>query len=117
MIDIKELRTLADTIDDHAHEVGGVGPASMHSIAAIIRKSIETNGRGHPNMPATLVEGPISPEAVYQRILATREPNTATLQMPRRTRNSQHARVTKLRVIHETSWVLTILIALTSPLT
>jgi hypothetical protein len=117
MIDVKELRTLADTIDDHAHEVGGIGPASMHSIAAIIRKSIETNGRGDPDVPPTSVEDPIGTEAVYQRILATREPDTATLRMPRSTRNSQHPRVTKLRVIHETLWVLTILIALSSPLT
>src|SRR5215475_9545509 len=113
--DAKRLRTLADTIDDHAHEIGGIGPASMHSIAAIIRQSIETKSiEAKPTEP---VEDPIGPEAICRRILAARELDAEIRAIPPGgSRGSQHARV--LRLIRRTSLlVLAILIALTSPLT
>ena len=100
--DAKRLRTLADTIDDHAHEIGGIGPVSMHSIEA------------NPTEP---VEDPIAPEAICRRILAARELDAEIRAIPPGgSRGSQHARV--LRLIRRTSLlVLAILIALTSPLT
>src|SRR5215472_4487263 len=100
--DAKRLRTLADTIDDHAHEIGGIGPASMHSIEA---------------KPTEPVEDPIAPEAICRRMLAVRELDAEIRAIPLGgSRGSQHARV--LRLIRRTSLlVLAILIALTSPLT
>jgi len=115
LYDAKRLRTLADTIDDHAHEIGGIGPASMHSIAAIIRQSIETKSiEAKPTEP---VEDPIGPEAICRRILAARELDAEIRAIPPGgSRGSQHARV--LRLIRRTSLLmLAILIALTSPLT
>jgi hypothetical protein len=115
MTDVKKLRTLADMIDDHAHEIGGIGPASMHSIGAIIRQSIEK--KSIEAKPTDPVEDPIAPEAICRRILAARELDAEIRPiLPGRSRGSQHARV--LRLLHETSFlVLAILIALTSPLT
>jgi|SRR5215813_9820355 len=97
LYDAKRLRTLADTIDDHAHEIGGIGPASMHSIAAIIRQSIETKSiEAKPTEP---VEDPIGPEAICRRILAARELDAEIRAIPPGgSRGSQHARV--LRLIH-----------------
>jgi len=84
LYDAKRLRTLADTIDDHAHEIGGIGPASMHSIEA---------------KPTEPVEDPIAPEAICRRILAARELDAEIRAIPPGgSRGSQHARV--LRLIH-----------------
>src|SRR5262245_934981 len=137
MTDVETLKPLADSLDNYARQI--------HSIAEIIRHSIELaednsdaervphsarggphNGqRGHldPTLPvdpvrdASVVDS-ISPEVLRQRILGPRKAEVRAIEWrPERREPRSSQRVRLLRETSSLVVALTILIALTSPLT
>jgi transcriptional regulator with XRE-family HTH domain len=100
--DVETLKPLADSLDNYARQI--------HSIAEIIRHSVVDVA---PVRDASVVDS-ISPEVLCQRILGPRKAEVRAIEWrPERREPRSSQRVRLLREIV----ALTILIALTSPLT